>query len=49
MLSSAATLSSVRAQLAKEEAAEMSGGTIYVHELTQSAFLQVGLELEEQQ
>ncbi|RDX40776.1 hypothetical protein OH76DRAFT_1489992 [Lentinus brumalis] len=39
----------IRRQLAEEEAAEKTTGTLPVHETTPSVFLQVGLELEEQQ
>ncbi|TFK79917.1 hypothetical protein K466DRAFT_504786, partial [Polyporus arcularius HHB13444] len=39
----------IRRQLADEEAAEKATGTLPVHETTPSVFLQVGLELEEQQ
>ncbi len=39
----------VRRQLAAEEAAEKHAGSIPVHETTPGVFLQVGLELEEQQ
>ncbi|RDX40435.1 hypothetical protein OH76DRAFT_1459514 [Lentinus brumalis] len=39
----------IRRQLAEEEAAEKANGALPVHETTPSIFLQVGLELEEQQ
>lgn len=39
----------IRRQLAEEEAAEKTTGMLPVHETTPSVFLQVGLELEEQQ
>ncbi|KAI0743686.1 hypothetical protein C8Q80DRAFT_1122101 [Daedaleopsis nitida] len=41
--------STIRRQLAEEEAADTTAGMVPVHETTPSIFLQVGLELEEQQ
>ncbi|KAI0702101.1 hypothetical protein C8Q76DRAFT_802395 [Earliella scabrosa] len=43
------TLNKVRLDLAREEAADAARGEISPHEVSQSVFLQVGLELEEQQ
>ena len=45
----ATTASAVQRQLAEEEAAELANGILPPHETNQSVFLQVGLELEEQQ
>ena len=42
-------MNTVRLELAQEEAAEISRGVISTHEVSQSVFLQLGIELEEQQ
>ena len=39
----------VRLELSEEEAAEAASGVISAHEVSQSVFLQVGIELEQQQ
>ncbi|KAA1479943.1 hypothetical protein DENSPDRAFT_743739, partial [Dentipellis sp. KUC8613] len=43
------TLVAVRTELAEEEAGEVSRGVMSMHELTASQFLNVGMDLEEQQ
>ncbi|RDX39980.1 hypothetical protein OH76DRAFT_1423978 [Lentinus brumalis] len=44
-----ATLKSARLSIAEEEAKEMAAGTLPPHDVTPGVFLQVGLEIEEQQ
>jgi hypothetical protein len=45
----AVTLQDVRLDLAKEEAAEAAGTRVALHNVTLTAFLMTGLDLEEQQ
>ncbi|TFK79956.1 hypothetical protein K466DRAFT_504721 [Polyporus arcularius HHB13444] len=44
-----ATIKSTRLAIADEEAAELAAGTLPPHDVTPGVFLQVGLEIEEQQ
>ena len=49
MISLALTRNQVRGQIADEEAQELANGVASPHEITQGVFLNLGLELEEQQ
>jgi hypothetical protein len=42
-------MADVRLELAKEEMEEANGGHIQLHETSPNIFLQIGLELEDQQ
>jgi hypothetical protein len=42
-------MAEVRLELAKEEMKEAEGGHMQLHETSPNVFLQIGLELEEQQ
>jgi hypothetical protein len=43
------SMADVRLELAKEEVEEAEGGRIQLHETSPNIFLQIGLELEDQQ
>ncbi len=47
--SSAATIKSTRLAIAEEEAQELAAGTLPPHDVSPGVFLQLGLEIEEQQ
>jgi hypothetical protein len=42
-------MAEVRLELAKEEMKEAEGGHMQLHETSPNVFLQIGMELEEQQ